>query len=237
LQNREHIVLSFKCKSQSRGFFFPFILREQFSPSSGKNCKIYKIDECLKLTNVTDPVGSSSLVGNSHYRAFVTNANAKCIQLGQHVRHCCPKEIHLQFHALFCQDMYLSFHSPVPIPSSVRTHEQGKVSVHSGLSSMLNDKKSMILDAPHSVLTSLVLSIVTPIPVVWISHPSKDVLSLQTCKDQRYTGSLFEHHLKLISCRLLVPLPNMPIKITAPQSRSAKSIYSIAGSYGRFLSL
>lgn len=142
LGNREHIVLSFKCKSESRGSFFPFILGGQFSPSYGKNCKIYKIDECLKLTNVTDPVGSSSLVGNSHYRAFVTNANAKCIELGQPVRHCRPKEIHLQFHALFCQDMYLSFHSPVPIPSSVRTHEQGKVSVHSGLSSMLNDKKS-----------------------------------------------------------------------------------------------
>jgi hypothetical protein len=58
-----------------------------------KIAKIYKIDECLKLTNVTDPVGSSSLVGNSHYRAFVTNANAQCIELGQHVRHCHPKEI------------------------------------------------------------------------------------------------------------------------------------------------
>jgi hypothetical protein len=108
------------------------------------------------------PVGSSILVGNSHYRAFVTNANAKCIELGQHVRHCCPKRytsssmlssVRTCTRASILQSLF---------QSSVRTHEQGKVSVHSGLSSMLNDKKFVILDTPHSVLTSLVLSIVTP---------------------------------------------------------------------------
>ncbi len=151
------------------------------------------------------------------------------------------KRSHLQFHALFCQDMYLSFHSPVPIPSSVRTHEQGKVSVHSGLSSMLNDKKSWCFWGCTwcSTFCTYIIGVIYCRPrFLWFrSHILPRMFFPQTCKDQRYTGSLFEHHLKLISCRLLVPLPNMPIKITAPQSGSAKSIYSTAGSYGRFLSL